>query len=72
MSNISNLKQNKGWATGYDNSLFMEQNIMHNALFKLEMVMEMGRAIFSFSCDKIGKRWEFQLKGAGVTPYCNR
>ncbi len=69
MENISNLTQNIGWATGYALSIY---GIEYYAQcpFQTGNGYGDGRAISIFEAVINGKRWEFQLKGAGKTPYC--
>ncbi|WP_418180414.1 protein adenylyltransferase SelO [Aliarcobacter lanthieri] len=69
MENISNLKQNKGWATGYALSIYGTEYYAQ-CPFKTGNGYGDGRAISVFEAVINGKRWEFQLKGAGRTPYC--
>ncbi|QKF58981.1 protein adenylyltransferase SelO [Aliarcobacter lanthieri] len=69
MENISNLKQNKGWATGYALSIYGTEYYAQ-CPFKTGNGYGDGRAISVFEAVINEKRWEFQLKGAGRTPYC--
>ena len=69
MSNISNLRQNKGWATGYALSIYGTEYYAQ-CPFQTGNGYGDGRAISIFEALINGKRWEFQLKGAGKTPYC--
>jgi serine/tyrosine/threonine adenylyltransferase len=69
MSNISNLKQNKGWATGYALSIYGTEYYAQ-CPFQTGNGYGDGRAISILEAVINGKRWEFQLKGAGKTPYC--
>lgn len=69
MSNISNLRQNKGWATGYALSIYGTEYYAQ-CPFQTGNGYGDGRAISVLEAIINGKRWEFQLKGAGKTPYC--
>jgi len=69
MSNISNLEQNKGWATGYALSIYGTEYYAQ-CPFQTGNGYGDGRAISVLEALINGKRWEFQLKGAGRTPYC--
>ena len=69
MSNISNLTQNMGWATGYALSIYGTEYYAQ-CPFQTGNGYGDGRAISIFEAVINGKRWEFQLKGAGKTPYC--
>ena len=69
MSNISNLRQNKGWATGYALSIYGTEYYAQ-CPFQTGNGYGDGRAISILEAVINGKRWEFQLKGAGKTPYC--
>ena len=69
MSNISNLRQNKGWATGYALSIYGTEYYAQ-CPFQTGNGYGDGRAISVLEAVINGKRWEFQLKGAGKTPYC--
>uniref|UniRef100_UPI0040480083 protein adenylyltransferase SelO family protein n=1 Tax=Aliarcobacter sp. TaxID=2321116 RepID=UPI0040480083 len=69
MSNISSLKQNKGWATGYALSIYGREYYAQ-CPFQTGNAYGDGRAISVLEAVINGKRWEFQLKGAGRTPYC--
>ena len=69
MENISNLKQNKGWATGYALSIYGTEYYAQ-CLFQTGNAYGDGRAISILEAVINGKRWEFQLKGGGRTPYC--
>lgn len=69
MSNISNLTQNIGWATGYALSIYGTEYYAQ-CPFQTGNGYGDGRAISIFEAVINGKRWEFQLKGAGKTPYC--
>ncbi|MDD3055648.1 MAG: protein adenylyltransferase SelO family protein [Aliarcobacter sp.] len=69
MSNISNLAQNIGWATGYALSIYGTEYYAQ-CPFQTGNGYGDGRAISVLEALLNGKRWEFQLKGAGKTPYC--
>ena len=69
MSNISNLTQNMGWATGYALSIYGTEYYAQ-CPFQTGNGYGDGRAISIFEAVINGKRWEFQLKSAGKTPYC--
>ena len=69
MSNISNLTQNIGWATGYALSIYGTEYYAQ-CPFQTGNGYGDGRAISILEAVINGKRWEFQLKGAGKTPYC--
>ncbi|MBP9490827.1 MAG: YdiU family protein [Aliarcobacter sp.] len=69
MSNISNLEQNIGWATGYALSIYGTEYYAQ-CPFQTGNGYGDGRAISILEAVINGKRWEFQLKGAGKTPYC--
>lgn len=69
MSNISNLKQNIGWATGYALSIYGTEYYAQ-CPFQTGNGYGDGRAISVLEAVINSKRWEFQLKGAGRTPYC--
>ncbi|WP_419233701.1 protein adenylyltransferase SelO family protein [Aliarcobacter cryaerophilus] len=69
MSNISNLKQNIGWATGYALSIYGREYYAQ-CPFQTGNGYGDGRAISVLEAVINGKRWEFQLKGGGQTPYC--
>ncbi len=69
MSNIPKLTQNMGWATGYALSIYGTEYYAQ-CPFQTGNGYGDGRAISIFEAVINGKRWEFQLKGAGKTPYC--
>ena len=69
MENISNLKQKKGWATGYALSIYGTEYYAQ-CPFQTGNGYGDGRAISVLEAVINGKRWEFQLKGGGKTPYC--
>ena len=69
---ISNLPQpmkDTGWATGYALSIYGTEYYMQ-CPFQTGNGYGDGRAISILEAVLNGKRWEFQLKGAGRTPYC--
>ncbi len=61
--------QNKGWATGYALSIYGTEYYAQ-CPFQTGNGYGDGRAISVLEAIINGKRWEFQLKGAGKTPYC--
>lgn len=69
MSNISNPLKNTGWATGYALSIYGTEYYAQ-CPFQTGNGYGDGRAISILEAVINGKRWEFQLKGAGKTPYC--
>ena len=69
MSNISKPMQNIGWATGYALSIYGTEYYAQ-CPFQTGNGYGDGRAISVLEAVINGKRWEFQLKGAGKTPYC--
>lgn len=69
MLNISNLRQNIGWATGYALSIYGTEYYAQ-CPFQTGNGYGDGRAISVLEAVINDKRWEFQLKGAGKTPYC--
>ncbi|RXJ85335.1 protein adenylyltransferase SelO family protein [Arcobacter cloacae] len=69
MLNISNLRQNIGWATGYALSIYGTEYYAQ-CPFQTGNGYGDGRAISVLEAVINAKRWEFQLKGAGKTPYC--
>lgn len=69
MSNIFNLKQNIAWASGYALSIYGTEYYAQ-CPFQTGNAYGDGRAISILEAVINGKRWEFQLKGAGKTPYC--
>ncbi|MDX9899869.1 MAG: protein adenylyltransferase SelO family protein [Aliarcobacter sp.] len=69
MSNISNLAKNIGWSTGYALSIYGTEYYAQ-CPFQTGNGYGDGRAISILEAIINGKRWEFQLKGAGKTPYC--
>jgi len=58
-----------GWATGYALSIYGSEYIQQ-CPFGTGNGYGDGRAISVFEGLFEGKRWEFQLKGGGPTPYC--
>lgn len=59
-----------GWATGYALSIY-GQELYRNCPFKNGNGYGDGRAISVLEVLlPNGRRWEFQLKGGGTTPYC--
>lgn len=69
MSNLSQPMQNIGWATGYALSIYGTEYYAQ-CPFQTGNGYGDGRAISVLEAVINGKRWEFQLKGAGKTPYC--
>src|SRR5574344_1139984 len=69
MHNISKLTQNIGWATGYALSIYGTEYYAQ-CPFQTGNAYGDGRAISIFEAIINDKRWEFQLKGSGKTPYC--
>lgn len=69
MSHISQPMQNIGWATGYALSIYGTEYYAQ-CPFQTGNGYGDGRAISVLEAIINGKRWEFQLKGAGRTPYC--
>lgn len=69
MSNISYPMENVAWATGYALSIYGTEYYAQ-CPFQTGNGYGDGRAISVFEAVINGKRWEFQLKGAGRTPYC--
>jgi serine/tyrosine/threonine adenylyltransferase len=69
ISNIPKLEQNIGWATGYALSIYGKEYYAQ-CPFQTGNGYGDGRAISVFEALINNKRWEFQLKGAGRTPYC--
>ncbi len=66
---FSGLTQNKGWATGYALSIYGTEYYAQ-CPFQTGNGYGDGRAISVLEAVINGKRSEFQLKGAGKTPYC--
>ena len=69
ISNLPKPIKNKGWATGYALSIYGTEYYAQ-CPFQTGNGYGDGRAISVFEALINGKRWEFQLKGAGTTPYC--
>lgn len=69
MSNISKPMLNIGWATGYALSIYGSEYYAQ-CPFQTGNGYGDGRAISVLEAVINGKRWEFQLKGGGKTPYC--
>ncbi|OCL86488.1 protein adenylyltransferase SelO family protein [Arcobacter porcinus] len=69
ISNIKNKDKIKTWATGYALSIYGREYYAQ-CPFQTGNAYGDGRAISVFEAIINGKRWEFQLKGAGKTPYC--
>ncbi|RXJ90638.1 hypothetical protein CRV01_05675 [Arcobacter sp. CECT 8983] len=69
LSNVPSPMRNKGWATGYALSIYGNEYYAQ-CPFQTGNGYGDGRAISIFEGILNNKRWEFQLKGAGRTPYC--
>ncbi|MGB7403536.1 MAG: protein adenylyltransferase SelO family protein [Arcobacter sp.] len=69
MSNVPKPMKNIGWATGYALSIYGTEYYAQ-CPFQTGNGYGDGRAISILEAVINGKRWEFQLKGAGRTPYC--
>ena len=69
LCNIPKAMRNQGWATGYALSIYGREYYMQ-CPFQTGNGYGDGRAISVLEAVLNGKRWEFQLKGAGRTPYC--
>ncbi|WP_228712716.1 protein adenylyltransferase SelO family protein [Halarcobacter mediterraneus] len=69
LCNIPKPMRNQGWATGYALSIYGREYYMQ-CPFQTGNGYGDGRAISVLEAVLNGKRWEFQLKGAGRTPYC--
>ncbi|XPV69647.1 MAG: protein adenylyltransferase SelO family protein [Halarcobacter sp.] len=69
ISNVSKPMKDKGWATGYALSIYGTEYYAQ-CPFQTENAYGDGRAISVLEAVINDKRWEFQLKGAGRTPYC--
>jgi uncharacterized protein YdiU (UPF0061 family) len=69
MDTISNIEQNRAWATGYALSIYGREYYAQ-CPFQTGNGYGDGRAISILEAVINDKRWEFQLKGAGRTPYC--
>ena len=69
LSNISKPLLNYGWATGYALSIYGTEYYAQ-CPFQTGNGYGDGRAISVLEAVLNDKRWEFQLKGGGRTPYC--
>jgi uncharacterized protein YdiU (UPF0061 family) len=69
ISNVPKPMKNIGWATGYALSIYGTEYYAQ-CPFQTGNGYGDGRAISVLEAVINGKRWEFQLKGAGRTPYC--
>lgn len=69
ISSVPQPMQNIGWATGYALSIYGTEYYAQ-CPFQTGNGYGDGRAISVLEAVIKGKRWEFQLKGAGKTPYC--
>ena len=69
LSNVPSPMKTKGWATGYALSIYGNEYYAQ-CPFQTGNGYGDGRAISIFEAVLNDKRWEFQLKGAGRTPYC--
>lgn len=69
ISNISRKDDIKSWATGYALSIYGTE-YYSQCPFQTGNGYGDGRAISVFEALINDKKWEFQLKGAGKTPYC--
>lgn len=69
MSNLLEPMKDIGWATGYALSIYGTEYYAQ-CPFQTGNGYGDGRAISIFEAVLNGKRWEFQLKGSGRTPYC--
>ncbi|MDX4048627.1 protein adenylyltransferase SelO family protein [Aliarcobacter skirrowii] len=69
ISNVSIKNDIKSWATGYALSIYGTEYYAQ-CPFQTGNGYGDGRAISVFEAIINGKRWEFQLKGGGKTPYC--
>ncbi|WP_228286326.1 protein adenylyltransferase SelO family protein [Arcobacter vandammei] len=68
-SNISTKNNLKSWATGYALSIYGREYYAQ-CPFQTGNGYGDGRAISVLEAVINDKRWEFQLKGSGKTPYC--
>lgn len=68
-SNISTKNDLKSWATGYGLSIYGREYYAQ-CPFQTGNGYGDGRAISVLEAVINDKRWEFQLKGGGKTPYC--
>src|SRR5690606_14452224 len=69
ISNVSIKNDIKSWATGYALSIYGTEYYAQ-CPFQTGNGYGDGRAISVLEAVINGKRWEFQLKGGGKTPYC--
>ncbi|WP_321470687.1 protein adenylyltransferase SelO family protein [Halarcobacter sp.] len=69
ISNLPEQIRDAGWATGYALSIYGTEYYAQ-CPFQTGNGYGDGRAISVLEAVLNGKRWEFQLKGAGRTPYC--
>ncbi|WP_321311639.1 protein adenylyltransferase SelO family protein [Halarcobacter sp.] len=69
ISNLPEQIRDTGWATGYALSIYGTEYYAQ-CPFQTGNGYGDGRAISVLEAVLNGKRWEFQLKGAGRTPYC--
>ncbi|ADG93877.1 protein of unknown function UPF0061 [Arcobacter nitrofigilis DSM 7299] len=69
ISNVPKPMKNLGWATGYALSIYGTEYYAQ-CPFQTGNGYGDGRAISVLEAVINGKRWEFQLKGGGKTPYC--
>lgn len=69
ISDVPNPMKDTGWATGYALSIYGTEYYAQ-CPFQTGNGYGDGRAISVLEAVINGKRWEFQLKGAGRTPYC--
>jgi uncharacterized protein YdiU (UPF0061 family) len=69
ISNVPKPMKDKGWATGYALSIYGTEYYAQ-CPFQTGNGYGDGRAISVLEAVLNGKRWEFQLKGGGRTPYC--
>ncbi len=69
ISNVPKPIKNLGWATGYALSIYGTEYYAQ-CPFQTGNGYGDGRAISVLEAVINGKRWEFQLKGGGRTPYC--
>ena len=69
ISNFEKPFRGKGWATGYALSIYGTEYYAQ-CPFQTGNGYGDGRAISVLETILNGKGWEFQLKGAGRTPYC--
>ncbi|WP_419767096.1 protein adenylyltransferase SelO [Arcobacter sp.] len=69
ISDVPRPMKNLGWATGYALSIYGSEYYAQ-CPFQTGNGYGDGRAISVLEAVINGKRWEFQLKGGGRTPYC--